>query len=273
MVAPKHLLLALSQAAWAWNAPAQDGYSLVWQDTFAGAGGSAPSSQNWNVVTNISVNNELQQYTTSNRNLQQSGGETLQIVPWRDGNGWTSGRVESKYTLTPEPDRLTAAEAQIRFGGNSADSKKGYWPAFWLLGASVRGGTEWPGCGEIDVFESVNGKLEGLGTAHCDVYPGGACDEPRGRSASVAMPSQGWHTWRVTWDRRDGDWRGQSIEWSRDGESFHRVTGGEINDEAVWASLAHSPLYFILNVAVGGDLVSPPALEPIIATWPLTLAF
>ncbi|MBE3046961.1 family 16 glycosylhydrolase [Candidatus Bathyarchaeota archaeon] len=264
MVAPKHLLLALSQAAWAWHAPSHDGETLVWQDTFAGTSGSTPSPQNWRIVTDISVNNELQKYTTSHRNLQQSGGETLQIVPWRDSTGWTSGRVESNYVFTPSPGRLTAAEAQIRFGGNSADGKKGYWPAFWLLGESMRHGTDWPACGEIDVFESVNGRLEGSGTVHCDVIPGGICDEPNGRGASVDMSGQGWHTWRVTWDRRDGDWRRQAITWYRDGEPFHEVRGGEIGSEGVWASLAHSPLYFILNMAIGGTLVGFRPSTPVI---------
>src|SRR5690606_10274699 len=99
--------------------------------------------------TDISVNNELQQYTTSNRNLQNSGGETLQIVPWRDGDGWTSARVESKYTFTPKEGSLTVAEAEIRFGNNNIENKKGFWPAFWLLGDSIRKGTDWPGAGEI----------------------------------------------------------------------------------------------------------------------------
>ena len=256
MVAPKRLLLAFSQAAWAWNAPNRDGYRIVWQDNFVGDGGSAPSSQNWHVVTDISVNNELQKYTTSNRNLQKSGGETLQIIPWRDGNsGWTSGRVESKYTFTPQDGSLTSAEAQIRFGDNSEESKQGYWPAFWLLGDAIRHGTEWPESGEIDIFESVNGKLEGSGTVHCDVAEGGVCNEPMGKGASVTIPSSGWNTWRVEWDRRDGHWRQQSLSWYLNGARFHKITGRELNNEKVWASLAHSKLYFILNMAIGGNLV------------------
>lgn len=257
MVAAKRLILALSQVAWAWNAPARDGYTLVWQDTFVGAGGSTPSPKNWHIETDIKVNNELQQYTTSNRNLQLSGGETLQIVPWREGNsGWTSARIESKYVFTPEQGRRTAAEASIRFGANSASSKKGLWPAFWLLGDALRHGTPWPASGEIDIFESVNGAAEAFGTVHCDVDQGGACDEPTGRGATVAVPDLGWHTWRVEWDRGDADWRRQSIEWFCDGVRFHVVTGEMLGSESVWASLAHSPMYFILNVAIGGNLVS-----------------
>lgn len=256
MVSSKHLLLALSQAAWAWDAPAHEGYELVWQENFAGEGGSMPNPDNWNIVTDINVNNELQKYTTSNRNLQISGGSTFQIVPWRDGTGWTSGRIESTYTFTPEPSRLTAAEGQIRFGSNDVGDKQGYWPAFWLLGDSISNGTEWPTCGEVDIFEAVNGELTGHGTLHCD-----ACNEPVGVGSSVDIPDQGWHTWRVEWDRRADDWRAESLSWYRDGEKFHEVTGESLGDEGSWAAVAHSPMFFILNVAVGGNLVSPRASQ------------
>lgn len=37
---------------------------------------------------------------------------------------------------------------------------------------------------------------------------------------------------------------------------FHQIRGDQINDEQVWASLAAKPLFFILNVAVGGNWVS-----------------
>lgn len=39
------------------------------------------------------------------------------------------------------------------------------------------------------------------------------------------------------------------------GQQFHQVRGDQINDAGVWASLAQKPLFFILNVAVGGDWV------------------
>jgi Zn-finger protein len=40
-----------------------------------------------------------------------------------------------------------------------------------------------------------------------------------------------------------------------DGQLFHRITGSQIGDSNVWATLCHDPLYFILNVAVGGNWV------------------
>ena len=162
------LLPILGTSVSAWDAPSYAGYRLVWADTFPGAGGNLPNENNWNIIDgNLGVNNELQTYRRSTRNVQTSGGNTLQLVPWRDGSSWTSGRLESKYTFTPQAGRRTMAEAQIRFGGNSIDTKQGMWPAFWVLGNSLRSGTPWPACGELDIMETVNGQLSGYGTIHC----------------------------------------------------------------------------------------------------------
>lgn len=172
---PITLLPVLGTAALvsAWNAPSYSGYSLVWSDTFTGPSASLPNENNWNIIDgNLGVNGELETYKRDTRHVQTSGGSTLQIVPWHDGGSWTSGRLESKYTFTPQPGRRTMAEAQIRFGGNAINTKQGIWPAFWLLGDSIRHGTPWPACGELDILETVNGQLVGHGTVHCDgVFP------------------------------------------------------------------------------------------------------
>ncbi|EJT78420.1 hypothetical protein GGTG_03521 [Gaeumannomyces tritici R3-111a-1] len=254
------LLLLSPRRAAAWAAPAYSDLRLVWQDVFAGPGGSAPNAGSWNTITNINVNGEWQRYTTDSRNLQISGGGTVQIVPWRNGQTgeWTSGRIESKYTFTPQPGAVTVAEAQVRFGTNDVGRKKGLWPAFWLLGDAIRRGTPWPQCGELDILETVNGALTGYGTVHCDVYPGGRCNEPNGVGGTVGIPDQGWHTWRIQWDRRPGDWRSETISWFIDGRQFFSINGERIGDAAVWQSLCHQPLYFILNMAVGGTFPGPP---------------
>ncbi|KAK4109815.1 glycoside hydrolase family 16 protein [Canariomyces notabilis] len=248
------LLPFLLPLASAWNAPSYSGYQLVWSDSFAGASATLPNENNWNIIDgNLGVNNELQTYRRNTRQVQTSGGNTLQLVPWREGNGWTSGRIESKYTFTPQPGRRTMAEAQIRFGGNPTSTKQGIWPAFWLLGDSIRHGTGWPACGELDIMETVNGQLTGYGTMHCDVYPGGICNEPTGRGASVNIPSQDWQRWRIVWDRTSGDWRRETITWFLNDNQYHQIRGDQINNQNVWASMTAKPLYFILNVAVGGN--------------------
>ena len=60
----------------------------------------------------------------------------------------------------------------------------------------------------------------------------------------------------MIWDRTSSDWRAQTITWYMNGQQFQQISGGLINNQAVWASLAASPMFFILNVAVGGSWVS-----------------
>lgn len=254
-----YTLIFLSTAARAWVAPAYSGFTKVFEDAFIGSQASLPNTDRWNAVDgDLGINNELQVYTSSNRNVQLSGGDSLQLTPRRDSSqdkGWTSGRIESKYVFTPSDGKVTRVEAVIRFGSNPASAKKGIWPAWWMLGDVIRNGGSWPSCGEIDILETVNGDLTGHGTVHCDVYPGGICNEGSGIGSSVDMPDQSWHTWRVEIDRTSSNYLSQSINWYMDGTRYHQVTGTRIGDEEVWASLAQRDLFMILNVAVGGDWV------------------
>ncbi|KAI0198144.1 putative endo-1,3(4)-beta-glucanase [Astrocystis sublimbata] len=239
--------------------PGYGGYNVVWQENFNGAAGSTVNEGNWNIIqSSANSNNELETYTRSNRNHQLSGGATLQIVPQLDNGKWTSARIESKYVFTPASGRRTIVEAKIRFGNNAVSQKAGIWPAFWMLGDSIRHGTPWPQCGEVDILETVNGQLTGYGTVHCDVAPGGACNEFNGIGGTTGIPDNGWHTWRVVIDRTPGNWASESITWFRDGAQFMQVTGGRINNVNVWRSLAQTPQYIILNVAVGGDFPGGP---------------
>lgn len=253
-------ILSLLGGGHAWNAPVHPGFGLIWQDDFAGTGGTSPDTNKWNIIDGyLNVNAELEVYTSSTRNVQRSGGSTLQLVPWRDTSvfsGWTSGRIESKYVFTPQPWKITRAEAIIRFGNNEIWNKQGIWPAFWMLGNVLRNGGRWPACGELDILETVNGQLIGHGTAHCDVYPGGICNEGNGIGASIQIPDQSWHYWRIEFDRTKGSWWEESITWYMDGNQFHQIKGSRIGNEGVWRTLCHSPMYFILNVAVGGTWVS-----------------
>ncbi len=72
----------------------------------------------------------------------------------------------------------------------------------------------------------------------------------------MSIPSQDWQVWRIIWDRTPSDWRAQTITWYMNGQQFQQLSGNLINDQAVWNSLAASPMFFILNVAVGGSWVS-----------------
>ena len=194
---------------------------LAWFDSFTGCQGCTPSPSNWNIALDINTNNEQQTYTTASSNLQLSGGETLQVVPWKSKTGeWTSGRVETKDAFTPPPGKLMRIQAGLRMGDNA--SKQGVWPAFWMLGDSMRHGTAWPLCGELDIFEQINGAMTGYGTVHCGDINGGVCNEPSGLASQIGIPDNEFHAWSIIIDRTSGNWQTETITWMMDGTVFHQ---------------------------------------------------
>lgn len=253
------LLPALASAI---AAPDMPGFNVLFSETFNGAAGTTPNTDVWNIATAIDTNAEIQTYTTSNINLQNSGGETVQFVPRKSAAGvWTSGRIETVGAWTPEDGKVMVIQSSILLGGNAQVNKQGLWPAFWCLGDAIRHGTQWPLSGEIDIFEQVNGVPTAYGTLHCGSDAGGPCVEPLGRQASTALPSDGFNTWGVRIDRTNSDWTQQTIQWQLNGATFNTVTGADIADAGTWATLAHSPLYILLNLAVGGDWPGAPNAE------------
>ncbi|KAK0647101.1 putative endo-1,3(4)-beta-glucanase [Cercophora newfieldiana] len=260
------LPLAISLAI-AWEPPSYPSWTLLWSDSFAGPPGTLPNKTNWNIIDAFpDINHELQTYTPSPDNVQLTGGSTLQLIPRRNNDsarGWTSGRIESTFTLKPKPGTRTTVEALIRFGDHPPSAKQGIFPSFFAQGDSIRHGGDWPACGEIDILQTINGDLTSYGNAHCDVFPDGRCNEPTGLSGTVEIPGQGWHRWRVVWHREAGCWECEGVVWYMDGEEYWRVEGGDVGDEGVWKSLlgGEEGLFFILKVAVGGDWPGDPNEE------------
>ncbi|KAF4457207.1 hypothetical protein F53441_771 [Fusarium austroafricanum] len=259
------LLSLLAYTAKATKVPSIDGFNVAWSDTFDGSKGSMPSTKNWNLEEWYKdLNGDWQEYTASPKNLQLSGNGILRIIPKKDSSatkGWTSGRIESKYTLTPSPNAKTIVQAYIRLGKAPASKKQGIWPAFWLLGDSHRnGGPIWPASGEIDIMEHVNGDTQGHAAVHCDKAPGGICNESKGIANGVDLPDAGtnWHVWRAVIDRTPNSWLEESVTFYLDGKPFHKVTGSRINDKKVWSTIAHNKMFFLLSVAVGGVWPQPP---------------
>lgn len=241
-------LLYLTALVRATTPPQLAGMELLWSDSFVGCPGCSPNFTVWTVPPpDIHTNNELQTYTSLPSNLQLSGSETLQIIPRRSPQGWTSSRIESVPSWTPNNGKITQVQSSFRTGIGGENGKKGMWPAFWMLGDSLRHGSSWPLCGEVDIFEQINGVMTGHGTIHCEQSL--AC----GLSRSVPIPDDGFHTWALKIDRTPATWQAETLEWHMDGNLFFTITGGDVGDQAAWSSMAQSPMYMILNLAVGGD--------------------
>jgi hypothetical protein len=129
----------------------------------------------------------------------------------------------------------------------------GYWPAFWALGAAARpaAATNWPGIGEIDVMEDINGLSSEFGTLHCGVDPGGPCNETTGIGSGQRACSgcqTGFHTYAVEYDRSVSP---EQLRWYLDGNNFFTINANQV-DATTWNNAVHHGFFVIFNVAMGG---------------------
>lgn len=239
------------------------GWTRVWADDFTGAAGTLPSSENWIIDTGTSYpggpanwgTGEVQTYTSSTANLQLDGESHLLITPVLSGGAWTSARIETvRSDFKPLAGKAMRIEARIAMPDVAGDAALGYWPAFWALGAPYRGNYwNWPGIGELDVMENVNGIDSVWGTLHCGVNPGGPCNETTGLGGRTTCPTnscQGqFHTYALEWDRSTDT--AQQLRWYVDGQLFHSVNQSQAGSS--WAELSsHAGYFLLLNVAMGG---------------------
>lgn len=239
------------------------GWTRVWADDFTGAAGTLPSLENWIIDTGTGYpggpanwgTGEVQTYTSNTANLQLDGESHLLIRPVLSGGTWTSARIETvRSDFKPPAGKAMRIEARIALPDVTGDAALGYWPAFWALGAPFRGNYwNWPGIGELDVMENVNGINTVWGALHCGVNPGGPCNETTGlgsRTTCITTACQGqFHTYALEWDRSVET--AQQLRWYVDGQLFHIVNQSQAG--SYWAELSsHAGYFLLLNVSMGG---------------------
>src|SRR5579885_963428 len=154
-------------------------WNQIWSDEFNGPANTGVNTSNWLYDTGTGYgcsgcpNNwgtgEVESMTTSTSNVFQDGNGHLVIKAINNGGSWTSGRIETQSTSFAAPaGGELAVEASIQQPNVSGAAAAGYWPAFWMLGSAFRGNfLNWPGIGEIDIMEDINGLSSEFGTLHC----------------------------------------------------------------------------------------------------------
>ncbi|HEY6798355.1 MAG TPA: glycoside hydrolase family 16 protein [Kineosporiaceae bacterium] len=250
---------------------APPGWTTVWSEDFTGSAGTGVDTAKWLYDTGISYpggaahwgTGELETMTSSTANVSVDGEGHLAITPLRDASGaWTSGRIETTRTDFAAPaGGILRVQASIRQPDVTSSDGLGYWPAFWMLGGAARpvGATNWPGIGEIDIMEDVNGRSSEFGTLHCGTNPGGPCQETTGiGSGERACPNcqTGFHEYAMELDRSVSP---EQIRWYLDGTNFFTVKATQV-DPTAWANATHNGFFIILNVAMGGSF--PDHLPP-----------
>lgn len=239
------------------------GWTQVFADDFDGAAGSGVDATDWQYDTGTSYpggaanwgTGEVETMTSSTANVALDGNGNLLITPRRDASGnWTSGRIETRRTdFQPPAGGKLRVQARIQMPNVTGAAAKGYWPAFWMLGAPFRGNYwNWPGIGELDVMENVQGLNTDWATMHCGTNPGGPCNETSGignsTSCTGATCQAGFHTYAMEWDRSTGP---EEIRFYLDGVSFHTVRANQV-DATTWANATNHGYFLVLNVAMGG---------------------
>lgn len=230
--------------------PGPSGWNLVWSDEFDTPAGTPPDPDTWSYeigdVTpdgkNGWGNDELQYYTDDIDNAATDGQGNL-VITTRAADG----SLECYYgTCQYTSARLiTWHKAEFAYGRIESRIQvpqgAGLWPAFWSLGTDIDV-VSWPQTGEIDFMEFV-GRLpnEIYGTIHGPGYSGG---QSFGNEYDFGMPVYtDYHTFTV-------EWQPDLIVWYVDGIKYHEAVPADVAPNA-W--VFNDPVFFILNVAIGGN--------------------
>ncbi|MGW1613380.1 glycoside hydrolase family 16 protein [Streptomyces sp. NPDC002285] len=242
------------------------GWTQVFVDDFTGSAGSGVNTANWQYATGTGYpggpanwgTGEIETMTSSTNNVALDGSGNLRITPRRDASGnWTSGRIETNRTdFQPPSGGKLRVQSRIQMPTVTGAAARGYWPAFWMLGAPYRGNYwNWPSVGELDIMENVQGLNTVWSTMHCGTSPGGPCNETTGIGGSRACPGTtcqaGFHTYAVEWDRSTSP---QQIRFYVDDINYHTVRADQV-DATTWSNATNHGFYIILNVAMGGGFV------------------
>jgi beta-glucanase (GH16 family) len=234
---------------------ATEAKKLKWSEEF---NGTTVDTSQWNYKTGATGwgNDELQNYTDGN-NVEVADG-ALKIIVKKEGEGQKVG----DYTSA----RITSTQ-KVQYGHVAIRAKmpdykgKGIWPALWMLGADI---TEigWPQCGEIDVMEYVSKNPDQvLQTIHSV-----ANNHSNGTQIStdfIALPTieEEFHIYGLLWKENQL----QFYIDSPDNITLTIDRPEDYNNEN-WPFMKE--YYFILNIAVGGnlggevdDLIFPATME------------
>ncbi|MDI5966474.1 discoidin domain-containing protein [Streptomyces sp. SL13] len=235
------------------------GFSTTWSDDFSGAANSGLDTGTWRYDTGAGSGfgtGEIETMTDSTSNVYQDGSGHLVLKALHTGtdpnSGWTSGRVETQADGFGAPaGGVVRMQASIQQPNVTTANGAGYWPAFWMLGSPLRVGVPWPGSGEVDTMEDINGRSSVFGTLHCGVSPGGPCNESTGIGSGEQACTgcqTGYHTYAVEVDRSTSP---EQIRWYLDGANYFTVKSNQV-DATTWANAVDHSFYIIFDLAMGG---------------------
>jgi beta-glucanase (GH16 family) len=235
------------------------GFTTTWSDDFNGGANTGVNGADWKYDTGPGSSfgtGEIETMTNSTSNVYQDGNGHLVLKALHSGgdarSGWTSGRIETQSSsFGAPPGGVVMMQSSIQQPNLSTANGAGYWPAFWMLGSTLRSGVGWPTSGEVDILEDINARSSVFGTLHCGTSPGGPCNESTGIGSGERACSgcqTGYHTYAVQIDRSVSP---EQIRWYLDGNNYFTVNSTQV-PAATWTAAVDHPFFIIYDLAMGG---------------------
>lgn len=210
-------------------------WKLVWEDNFEKDG--LPDESIWGYEVGYIRNGEAQYYTENrSENARVENGNL--IIEARKDN-WNDNEITSASLNTYGKKDILYGKIEVRA---KLPTGKGTWPAIWMLGNSIKTGTNWPDCGEIDIMENVGFDPD---VVHANVHTKAynhSIGTNKGNKIVLEKPYEEFHIYSVHWfeDR---------MEFYVDDTRYFSFSNEQSGYETWPFDKAH---YLLINFAIGG---------------------
>lgn len=217
--------------------------ALIWSDEFDG---TEVNTGTWNFQTGDHGwgNGELQNYTPFGSGTATVSDGYLHITTRLVGEGQKVGDYESARINSKE----SFLYGRIEIRAKIPDYKgPGLWPALWMLGENIRS-VGWPTSGEIDIMEYVSRKPDSLlATIHSRVN--NHIDGTQISTGFIPLPTieEEFHNYGLIWEEDKLSFYIDEVD-----NLVLEIPRPEHPTQENWPF--SNPHYFLLNMAVGGNL-------------------
>lgn len=181
-------------------------------------------------------NNEKQDYTAAPANSFHHSDRLIVRALAQNGN-YTSARLTSHQTLSRARGFLSVTIL--------APCAEGVWPAFWMLPQDP---FQWPGDGEVDIFESWMGDCVNHSCLHWGHYNGEDWDKHKVVKTQLHDMASQPHVFGFAWCEEEGvpGWRGRMV-WYVDGRPVMKAS-------IPMGTRRMEEFRLLINVAMGGNI-------------------
>ncbi|MBT3386204.1 MAG: glycoside hydrolase family 16 protein [Prolixibacteraceae bacterium] len=210
-------------------------WELVWEDNFDKSG--LPDGNIWRYEEGYIRNDEAQYYTKER--VENARVEDGNLIIEAHKDNWEGKEITSASLHTYGNKEILYGKVEVRA---KLPTGIGTWPAIWMLGNSIRNGTNWPDCGEIDIMENVGFDPDVVhGNVHTKAY-NHVLGTNKGNKVTIEKPYDIFHVYTI-------EWYENRIEFFMD-EIRYFVFENENSGYETWPF--DKPHYLIINLAIGG---------------------